>query len=86
MRKTLAVLGVIAVLTFSVYLVVSYMSDQIITDNLSGDALVGAIQGKINYNSVSLIALIIGGIASLGLALGIFARYIARWEWTSRIP
>jgi len=86
MHKTLWTLGVIAFVAFAAFFIVGFMSDQVVLDNLTGDALTGAIQSKLNYNSVSFITLIIAGVSTLIISILLFSKYIAKWRWTTRLP
>lgn len=86
MRKTLWTLGIVAVVSAIAYFALVFISDQVILENLTGDVLVTAIQSKLNYNALSLIALALGGAATFGIAILVFCRYIMLWSWTAKIP
>lgn len=77
------VFGSVTVAALMVFLATSFLSDQVILDNITGDALVSAIQSKLNYNAVSFISLVVLLISAFVSTAIIFSRYVMRWDWAT---
>lgn len=86
MKKTYVISIIAMLILIAAYFAVSTMSAQVITDGLESEALIAAVQRKIDLTTVASIIMIPFLLLSAFFAVAFFGDKVAQWKWARKLP